>query len=108
MQFPHASWSQTIGCSPDSAFCLNDRIWLLTATSKTCPLSVVCPSYLFCVPSTFVNVIAWLAMKSSSVAGADMDADVRQPLALTDAKAVNEDNDAPEPSAKMRAWPSAA
>ena len=38
---------------------------------------------MFCVPSTFVNVTAWLAMKSSSVAGADVDAYVRQPLALT-------------------------
>ena len=44
--------------------------WLSTATSKVCPLSVVWPSYLFCVPSTLVNVTAWLAMNSSSVAGA--------------------------------------
>ena len=35
------------------------------------------------MPSTLVNVTAWLAMKSSSVAGAVVSADVRQPLALT-------------------------
>ena len=80
---PYASWSQTMGCSPDSAFCVNERTWLSTATSKVCPLSVVWPSYLFCVPSTLVNVTAWLAMNSSSVAGAVVSADVRQPLALT-------------------------
>ena len=36
-----------------------------------------CAAHLFCVPSTLVNVTAWLAMKSSSVAGAVVSADVR-------------------------------